>query len=94
VLSGGKSVRESKWVDWNRYTDELSFAQAFRQVVVNQGFASGVGMLIDTSRNGWGGTARPTGPGVQLIAPAGATPSAAHTSRNNAYQRTAPRADE
>jgi cellulose 1,4-beta-cellobiosidase len=61
---GGKSVRESKWVDWNRYTDELSYAQAFRQEAVNQGFASGVGMLIDTSRNGWGGTARPTGPGA------------------------------
>jgi len=61
---GGKSVRESKWVDWNRYTDELSFAQAFRQEAVNQGFASGVGMLIDTSRNGWGGSARPTGPGA------------------------------
>ncbi|MFF7278173.1 glycoside hydrolase family 6 protein [Streptomyces griseorubiginosus] len=60
----GKSVRESKWVDWNRYTDELSFAQAFRQEAVNQGFASGVGMLIDTSRNGWGGSARPTGPGA------------------------------
>lgn len=61
---GGKSVRESKWVDWNRYTDELSYAQAFRQEAVNQGFPSGVGMLIDTSRNGWGGTARPTGPGA------------------------------
>jgi len=61
---GGKSVRESKWVDWNRYTDELSYAQAFRQEAVNQGFPSGVGMLIDTSRNGWGGSARPTGPGA------------------------------
>ncbi|EDY60086.1 MULTISPECIES: glycoside hydrolase family 6 protein [Streptomyces] len=60
----GKSVRESKWVDWNRYVDELSYAQAFRQEAVNQGFPSGVGMLIDTSRNGWGGTARPTGPGA------------------------------
>ena len=27
----GKSVRESKWVDWNRYADEQSYAQAFRQ---------------------------------------------------------------
>ncbi|WP_405774238.1 glycoside hydrolase family 6 protein [Streptomyces sp. NBC_01538] len=59
----GKSVRESKWVDWNRYTDELSFAQAFRNQLVTAGFPSGIGMLIDTSRNGWGGTARPTGPG-------------------------------
>ncbi|KJY29551.1 hypothetical protein VR46_37010, partial [Streptomyces sp. NRRL S-444] len=23
----GTSVRQSKWVDWNRYTDELSYAQ-------------------------------------------------------------------
>ncbi|MBT2416638.1 glycoside hydrolase family 6 protein [Streptomyces sp. ISL-22] len=60
---GGKSVRESSWVDWNRYVDELSFAQAFRQQLVTSGFNSGIGMLIDTSRNGWGGTARPAGPG-------------------------------
>ncbi|MFD8970231.1 glycoside hydrolase family 6 protein [Streptomyces sp. NPDC059568] len=61
----GRSVRESKWVDWNRYVDEQSFAQAFRQEAVRVGFPSGVGMLIDTSRNGWGGTARPAGPGAQ-----------------------------
>jgi cellulose 1,4-beta-cellobiosidase len=60
----GKSVRESKWVDWNRYVDELSFAQAFRTQAVSAGFNANVGMLIDTSRNGWGGTARPTGPGA------------------------------
>ncbi|ELP63674.1 glycoside hydrolase family 6 protein [Streptomyces turgidiscabies] len=60
----GKSVRESKWVDWNRYTDELSFSQAFRNQLVSVGFPSSIGMLIDTSRNGWGGTARPTGPGA------------------------------
>ncbi|PNG19160.1 glycoside hydrolase family 6 protein [Streptomyces cahuitamycinicus] len=61
----GKSVRESDWVDWNRYVDELSFAQAFRDQLVSVGFNSGIGMLIDTSRNGWGGTARPTGPGAR-----------------------------
>ncbi|MFG2030738.1 glycoside hydrolase family 6 protein [Streptomyces sp. NPDC048825] len=60
----GKSVRESKWIDWNRYVDELSFAQAFRDKLVSVGFNSGVGMLIDTSRNGWGGASRPTGPGA------------------------------
>jgi cellulose 1,4-beta-cellobiosidase len=62
---GGTSVRQSKWVDFNRYTDELSYAQAFRQRAVQAGFSSNVGMLIDTSRNGWGGAARPTGPGPQ-----------------------------
>jgi cellulose 1,4-beta-cellobiosidase len=60
----GTSVRQSKWVDWNRYVDELSFAQAFRNQLVTAGFNSNIGMLIDTSRNGWGGTARPAGPGA------------------------------
>jgi cellulose 1,4-beta-cellobiosidase len=54
--------RQSKWIDWNRYNDELSFAQAFRSRLVQAGFSSNIGMLIDTSRNGWGGSARPTGP--------------------------------
>ncbi|GGZ04818.1 glycoside hydrolase family 6 protein [Streptomyces poonensis] len=60
----GTSVRQSKWVDWNRYTDELSYAQAMREKLVSIGFDSKIGMLIDTSRNGWGGTARPAGPGA------------------------------
>ncbi|MFD9602527.1 glycoside hydrolase family 6 protein [Streptomyces sp. NPDC059970] len=59
----GTTVRQSKWVDWNFYVDELSFAQALRTELVNQGFASNIGMLIDTARNGWGGSARPTGAG-------------------------------
>ncbi|MFU8851992.1 glycoside hydrolase family 6 protein [Micromonospora sp. SL1-18] len=59
----GQTVRQSKWIDWNQYVDELSFAQAFRQKLVSVGFDNGIGMLIDTSRNGWGGSARPTGPG-------------------------------
>ena len=60
----GTSVRTSKWIDWNRYVDEQSYAQAMRNQAVSLGFPSGIGMLIDTSRNGWGGTARPTGPGA------------------------------
>ncbi|GAA4899263.1 cellulose 1,4-beta-cellobiosidase [Stackebrandtia albiflava] len=59
----GTTVRQSDWIDWNRYVDELSFAQAFRLEAVSAGFNPDVGMLIDTSRNGWGGDARPTGPG-------------------------------
>ncbi|GIH14591.1 glycoside hydrolase family 6 protein [Rugosimonospora africana] len=57
---GGQSVRQSTWVDWNNYVDELSFAQAFRTKLVSEGFSSGLGMLIDTSRDGWGGPNRPT----------------------------------
>ncbi|MGJ5752142.1 cellulose 1,4-beta-cellobiosidase [Streptomyces puniciscabiei] len=59
----GTTVRQSKWVDWNQYVDEQSYALALRDKLIAAGFGSGLGMLIDTSRNGWGGTARPTGPG-------------------------------
>jgi cellulose 1,4-beta-cellobiosidase len=59
----GTSVRDTDWVDWNRYVDNQSFAQGFRTELVSQGFNSGIGMLIDTSRNGWGGPDRPSGPG-------------------------------
>ena len=58
----GQLIRQSDWVDWNYYIDELSFAQAFRQELISRGFSSNLGMLIDTSRNGWGGSQRPTGP--------------------------------
>jgi len=68
----GQSVKNAKWVDFNDYVDELSFAQAFRNRLVQGGFPSTIGMLIDTSRNGWGScvqspcqpiqTTRPTAP--------------------------------
>ncbi|MFC9066451.1 glycoside hydrolase family 6 protein [Streptomyces harbinensis] len=59
----GTSVRESDWVDWNRYVDNQGFAQAFRTELISQGFDPGIGMLIDTSRSGWGGPDRPSGEG-------------------------------
>ncbi|MFG2818196.1 glycoside hydrolase family 6 protein [Kitasatospora sp. NPDC048365] len=59
----GTSVRQSKWVDWNRYVDEASYAKAWRDKAIASGFNSNIGMLIDTSRNGWGGANRPAGPG-------------------------------
>jgi cellulose 1,4-beta-cellobiosidase len=56
------TTRPSTWIDFNQFNDELSYAQAFRQRAVQAGFDPTIGMLIDTSRNGWGGAARPTGP--------------------------------
>ncbi len=68
---GGQPIREkAKWIDYNKYVDELTYAQAFRQRAIQSGFDSNIGMLIDTSRNGWGGTARPTGPGPTTSADA------------------------
>jgi cellulose 1,4-beta-cellobiosidase len=62
TMRNGVSARQSRWVDWNTFVDELSFARAFRAKLVAKGFDPGIGMLIDTSRNGWGGPQRPTGP--------------------------------
>jgi len=56
------TTRQSAWIDFNQFNDELSFAQAWRNQAISAGFPSTIGMLIDTSRNGWGGPARPTGP--------------------------------
>ena len=64
---GGNPVRSSKWVDWNSYVDELSFAQAFRTRLVTAGFDPGIGMLIDTSRDGWGGSARPAAASTSTV---------------------------
>ena len=59
----GTTVRQSKWLDWNYYADEQSFAPALRTMLASAGFNQNIGMLIDTSRSGWGGASRPTGPG-------------------------------
>ncbi|GII79980.1 hypothetical protein Sru01_49620 [Sphaerisporangium rufum] len=60
MVINGQPVKLSRWVDWNDYVDELSFAQDFRQRLVAIGFPAGIGMVIDTSRNGWGGPDRPS----------------------------------
>ncbi|RCV48160.1 glycoside hydrolase family 6 protein [Marinitenerispora sediminis] len=57
---GGQPVRSAAFYEWNPRFAELGFAQALRTAFVNSGFPSDIGMLIDTSRNGWGGPDRPT----------------------------------
>jgi cellulose 1,4-beta-cellobiosidase len=56
----GNPVRSANFYSFNPYFDELSYAQAFYTKAVASGFSSNIGMLIDTSRNGWGGPNRPT----------------------------------
>jgi cellulose 1,4-beta-cellobiosidase len=53
-------TRPSRWIDFNQFNDELTYAQAFRNRAAQIGFSPNIGMLIDTSRNGWGGPNRPT----------------------------------
>ena len=59
-LTVTETNRKSAWIDFNRYVDELSFAKAMRTKLISLGFKSNIGMIIDTSRNGWGGSKRPT----------------------------------
>lgn len=59
---GGNPVRSSSFFQWNTYIDEQSYDVDMRNALIAAGFPSTIGMLIDTSRNGWGGPNRPTGP--------------------------------
>jgi cellulose 1,4-beta-cellobiosidase len=53
-------AKDSRWAGGNPYHEELTFAQSLRTRLIAAGFSPGIGMLIDTSRNGWGGPDRPT----------------------------------
>ena len=57
---GGQPIKASNFYEWNPVFDEISWTANLHQRLVSAGFPSSIGMLIDTSRNGWGGAARPT----------------------------------
>lgn len=56
----GLSIRASSFYDWNPYFGEQKFALDLRSAFILAGLPDTIGMLIDTSRNGWGGVQRPT----------------------------------
>ncbi|GEA88728.1 glycoside hydrolase family 6 protein [Cellulomonas cellasea] len=57
---GSGQVRSSKYYEWNPDFDEIDWTAHLHRLLVAEGFPATTGMLIDTSRNGWGGAARPT----------------------------------
>jgi cellulose 1,4-beta-cellobiosidase len=57
----GQPIRAAEFFEWNPYFDEKTFATALRTAFINAGLPDTIGMLIDTSRNGWGGIQRPEG---------------------------------
>jgi cellulose 1,4-beta-cellobiosidase len=72
---GGNPVRSSTFYQWNIYIDESHFDAAWKSAMSAQGI-SGTNMLIDTSRNGWGGcgggqyalqTCRPTATSTSTV---------------------------
>lgn len=52
-------VRQARFYEWNPRFGELEYVRLFRERMIAQGFPNTIGMLIDTSRNGWGGPKRP-----------------------------------
>jgi cellulose 1,4-beta-cellobiosidase len=57
---GGQPLDSANFYQYNPYFDEHTYDEAMHAALVTAGFPSSVGMLIDTSRNGWGGSTRPT----------------------------------
>lgn len=57
---GGTQIKSSTFFDWNPYTQEKTFVENMRSGLISAGFPSTIGMIVDTGRNGWGGSARPT----------------------------------
>ncbi|MGA5169358.1 MULTISPECIES: glycoside hydrolase family 6 protein [Streptomyces] len=56
---GEGPVRSSAFYGWNPHFDEADFTRSVHRELVAQGWPASTGMVVDTSRNGWGGPARP-----------------------------------
>lgn len=59
---GGQPVMAARFYEFNPDIDEVSFTADLYSRFTAAGWPTTIGFLIDTSRNGWGGPGRPTGP--------------------------------
>lgn len=57
----GTPLRSAPFYDWNPIFGELEFTKRWREAMIRHGASNDIGMLIDTGRNGWGGSERPSG---------------------------------
>jgi cellulose 1,4-beta-cellobiosidase len=64
---GSGEVYQSSFYQYNPYIDEEDYAEAFDSALINEGFPSTLGFLIDTSRNGWGSSSRPTAASTSTV---------------------------
>ena len=63
TIVGGNPVRSLQgWYDWNNYIDEGPYLAALKTALTtgSNAYPTTIGMIVDTSRNGWGGPNRPT----------------------------------
>jgi cellulose 1,4-beta-cellobiosidase len=70
TMVSGNPVRSLQgWYDWNDYIDEQPYILALRSALItgNDSYPTSVGVIIDTSRNGWGGTNRPTAASTSTV---------------------------
>jgi cellulose 1,4-beta-cellobiosidase len=58
---GGQPVKSAPFYEYNPQLDERRYVTTMRAALIQAGMPSRIGMLIDTSRSGWGGAKRPTG---------------------------------
>lgn len=56
----GRPLKSADFYEYNRMFDERDFAIALKNEFTASGFPDTFGVVIDTSRNGWGGDMRPT----------------------------------
>jgi cellulose 1,4-beta-cellobiosidase len=54
TIVAGNPVRQYSFFDWNDYIDESHYATAWKSAMSGAGILS-TNMVLDTSRNGWGG---------------------------------------
>ncbi|MFJ8646851.1 glycoside hydrolase family 6 protein [Streptomyces sp. NPDC093546] len=64
---GGNMIKSGKYYEWNPNFDESDFTKAIHSALVSQGWPASTGMVVDTSRNGWGGAARPTAESTSTV---------------------------
>ncbi|GAA2354799.1 hypothetical protein Cme02nite_48100 [Catellatospora methionotrophica] len=57
---GGQPIKSGTYYEWNPQFDESDFTAALYTAFTGAGWPAGIGMVVDTSRNGWGGAGRPT----------------------------------
>jgi len=67
TLCASPEVCSGTFYQFNPNIDEATYATQFDAGFIAAGFPSTLGFLIDTSRNGWGGALRPTGPGTSAV---------------------------
>jgi cellulose 1,4-beta-cellobiosidase len=67
TLCASPEACSGTFYQFNPEIDEEDYAAEFDAGLINAGFPSTLGFLIDTSRNGWGGSLRPTAQSTSTV---------------------------